>query len=358
MDILSNPISALNSRPALHAEHCLNRLQRRTLCTRCAAVCPHGVFPLKPGEPVDWARCTDCSLCVAACPTRALTASKPVRRIWAEAASEKEPLRISCQREDERGSLRVGCLASIPWELMAALALRRELRPYTRSCEGCPHPEQKALLDENLTALKAFLGEERFEKQIRLNNTSDTASAAQEPESEKSMTRRALFSGMRRGVGKQLFKEAEKRLPLLLGQQEDTLALRFALSEAVMADRAQNPDRRYGMQLPRYNLKCFGCGICETVCPHKALSLVAEAGGTRLVYIEPKKCTACGLCVSLCPHKGMDGLETVMVPHLEKLALVRVKSESCENCGAVLLPGTEPKLCRRCVRKMKTHQNK
>lgn len=358
MDILSNPIPALNSRPALNAEHCLNRLQRRIPCTRCADICPHNVFPLKAGEAVDWTRCTDCSLCVAACPTRALTASEPVRRTWEEAASEKGPLGITCRREEQRGNLRVGCLASIPWELLTALALRGELCLFTRACWDCPHAGQKALLDENLAALKAFLGEERFKKQIRLNDTADTASAVQEPEAEKPMTRRALFSGMRRGVEKQLFKEAEKHLPLLLGQQEDALALRFALSEAVKADRAQNPEQRYGVPLPRYNLNCFGCGICETVCPHKALSLVAEKGGTRLVYIEPKKCTACGLCVSLCPHKGMDGLETVTAPHLEKLALVRVKSESCESCGAVLLPGTEPKLCRRCIRKMKSSQNK
>ena len=358
MDIFSNPIPALSSRPALNAEHCLNRLQRRVPCTRCADICPHGVFPLKAGEAVNWAHCTDCSLCVAACPTRALTASEPVLRTWAEAASERGPLRLSCRRGDERGGLRVGCLASIPWELMAALALRGELCLYTRACEDCPHTRQKALLDENLAALKAFLGAERFEKQIRLNAAPEAAPGAQEPEAEKPMTRRALFSGMRRGMEKQLFKEAQKRLPLLLGEREDPLALRFALSEAVKADRVPNPEQRYGVQLPRYNLNCFGCGICETVCPHKALTIVPEEGGTRLVQIEPKKCTACGLCVSLCPHKGMDGLETVTVPHLEKLALVRVKSESCESCGAVLLPGTEPKLCRRCIRKMKSLQNK
>lgn len=351
MDILPGSIPSLHSHPSLHPEHCINRLQRRTTCTRCADICPHGVFPLKPGEAVDWARCTDCTLCVAACPTRALTASDPVRRVWEEAATEKGPLCLSCRREDERGNLRVGCLASIPWELTAALALHGELRLYTRTCEDCPHTAQKAQLDKNLASLKAFLGAERFAGRIRLNDEPAAAHAAPEADDNRPMTRRALFSGMKRGVEKQLFKEAEKRLPLLLGQHEEDLALRLALSDAVRADRTNNPERSYGLQLPRYNLNCFGCGICATVCPHQAISIVPEEGGTRLVYIEPKACTACGLCASLCPHKGMDGLETVMVPHLEKLPLVRVRSESCEVCGAVLLPGTEPRLCRRCIRK-------
>ena len=354
MNILSNPIPALNSCPSLRTELCLNRLQRRTPCTRCADICPHGVFPIKPGEAVDWSRCTDCSLCVAACPTRALTVSEPVRRIYTEAASEKGPLRVSCRREEEHGEMRVGCLASIPWELLAAFALRGQLCLYIRACDECPLPKQKALVNENLAALKAFLGAERFEKQVRLNDAAQAIRTVQGQESEKPMTRRALFSGMRRGVKQQLFKEAEKRLPLLSGQREDSLALRLTLAEAVKADRVQNPEMHYGVLLPRYNFNCFGCGICETVCPHMAISVMAEKGGTRLMYIEPKKCTACGLCASLCPHKGMDGLETVMVPHMEKLPLVRIKSDSCENCGAVLLPGTQPKLCRRCIQKTKS----
>ena len=53
---------------------------------------------------------------------------------------------------------------------MAALALRGELYLHTRACEDCPHVKQRALLDENLAALNAFLGAERFQKQIRLKS--------------------------------------------------------------------------------------------------------------------------------------------------------------------------------------------
>ena len=172
------------------------------------------------------------------------------------------------------------------------------------------------------------------------------------------VTRRELFGGIRRRAEKRLFREAEKRLPLLLGEQAEPLAARRLLAEAVRDERRENPGLHVVLPLPRFNLNCFGCGICAEVCPHQALSLVREEGGTRLVYIEPYKCTACSLCVGLCPHKGLDGLEALALPHLDKLPLVRVKSLSCESCGAVLLPGTEPKLCRRCIREMKNTQNK
>ena len=354
MDILSKNLPDLHSHPALAAHCCLNRLQRRTPCTRCAEICPHGVFPLRPGEAVNWKRCTDCALCLAACPTRALLPSEPVRRSLSELTSGRSPLRITCRQEEEAGDLRLGCLAAVPWELTAALALRGEVYFYTRACAACPHAKQKAQLAHQLAALRDFLGEERFVKQVRLIDSAEAAPAVpEEADENRVVTRRALFSGLKHRAERQLMKEAEKRLPLLLGEAEEPLAFRRLLSEAVKADRTRNPEARYEVKLPRYNLNCFGCGICVAVCPHKALSIVREEGGTRLVFIEPQKCTACGLCVGLCPHKGLDGLETVKVPHLEKLPLVRVKSESCESCGAVLLPGTEPKLCRRCAAEAK-----
>jgi 4Fe-4S ferredoxin len=73
--------------------------------------------------------------------------------------------------------------------------------------------------------------------------------------------------------------------------------------------------------------RCVGCGICEKVCPEKALSrptpptvkdgrLVRKIG----VDIDDNKCTFCGECVPLCPMNAIsieiDGQEKV--PVIEK----------------------------------------
>lgn len=46
---------------------------------------------------------------------------------------------------------------------------------------------------------------------------------------------------------------------------------------------------------------CVGCGVCEQVCPVRAISVaqVARVDGTR--------CTGCGRCVAECP-RGALGL--------------------------------------------------
>ncbi len=47
---------------------------------------------------------------------------------------------------------------------------------------------------------------------------------------------------------------------------------------------------------------CDFCGICEAVCPTKAIAL--SAGDGELV-IDPERCIGCGDCISSCPSAGM-----------------------------------------------------
>lgn len=73
--------------------------------------------------------------------------------------------------------------------------------------------------------------------------------------------------------------------------------------------------------------RCIGCGICEKICPEKALSrpIPPTVQGGRLIAkigvdIDDSKCTFCGECVPLCPMNAIsieiDGQEKV--PVIEK----------------------------------------
>ena len=253
----------------------------------------------------------------------------------------------------------MGCLSSVPWELLAVLALRGELILCLRGCEDCSRQEQRRLLGENLQSLRDFLGEEGFARQVRLIRSGEEIPQVQKaPPSEKAVTRRELFSGIRKTLTRQAAEKVSKRLPFLAEDASDGMWIRRLLAESVRTATATPSEgeqgvRPFALSLPRFNTSCFGCGICEKICPHKAISIRREERGTRLVYMEPWKCSACTLCVKLCPHGGLDALAPVALPHLGKLPLVRVKSLSCAECGTVLLPGTEPPLCRRCAAKRK-----
>ena len=50
------------------------------------------------------------------------------------------------------------------------------------------------------------------------------------------------------------------------------------------------------------NLLCSGCGTCNTICGHNAISM-KRTHTMKLLYadIDTTKCTDCGLCLKMCP---------------------------------------------------------
>jgi formate hydrogenlyase subunit 6/NADH:ubiquinone oxidoreductase subunit I len=178
------------------------------------------------------------------------------------------------------------------------------------------------------------------------------------------MSRRAIVSGLKKSLRKNVYRAAVSRIPQLEEADRDGLRYRRLLAQAVRAERDRLREAQqagggpetlptYPMSLPAYTTACFGCSICERICPQQALEIRVEEGGTRLICITPWKCTACGLCTEICPHGGLQGLEKIAVPFLEQLPLARVPTESCEQCGVAIRPGTAPALCPSCRAKKK-----
>nr|WP_196590105.1 4Fe-4S binding protein [Pectinatus frisingensis] len=52
------------------------------------------------------------------------------------------------------------------------------------------------------------------------------------------------------------------------------------------------------------NSECTFCGLCEAICPAKAI----KVGKTdKQLYFEPDKCIYCGKCVKICPTSAWSG---------------------------------------------------
>ena len=364
MSTTRNVLSAASEHPVYAPENCINRRQRRYACTVCSAVCPRGVFSLKAGESLKWDRCLDCGLCVAACPSRCFAPSPSARRRYTEDLDLNRPVSFACREEAEPGDRRVRCLAAVPWELLAMLAMHTELVLYTGACAACERENWAARVQEQLELLRDFLGEERWSRQVHVltEGRFEVPAPAGEPEEEeKLLSRREMFAGVKQRMAKGIVKAAAARLPLLGEEDPDGMQYRRALAEAALAEqkraleapepREKAPD--YGVRLPRFTVKCYGCGICEKLCPQKALEIGPEQDGKRLIYITPWKCTGCTLCIRTCPHGGIAEMHTARVPKLTKLALVRVPSASCERCGTPVPPGSDPPLCPSCAAKAK-----
>ncbi len=359
MGLTNSLLSAATEHPAFSAESCLNRRQRRFVCTLCHDVCPRGAFSLEAGKTIQWERCVDCELCTALCPSRCFLPAPGVRKSYAEDPDLSRPVSVGCREEESLPTLRVRCLAGAPWELLALIAMRTELVLCIRACRDCAHPDWAARTAEQLALLRGFLGEERWQSRVRLIERQDgeLPAAEESKEPEREMTRREIFGGLKKRAAKGLYKAAAQRLPILAGEEADGMQYRRMLARAAAEEQAQTAEGedapRYGVRLPRFNVSCYGCGICEKLCPRKAIEIGPEEDGKRLLFVTPWKCTACALCQKACPQGGITEMHTVQVPRLTKLALVRIQSGSCERCGMAIPAGSDPPLCPSCAAKAK-----
>ena len=347
--------------PSFSADKCLNKKQTRHPCTMCSERCTGCALPKNPvTEKIDWNKCVGCGICVSACPSRcfapnlkqlqSMSAPKTEERVSLACAHTKEPV----------GERRVECLSALPWEWLAALALRTKVQLYTGECERCQVASCREQLLENLMLLRTFLGAERFDAQVTLE---EDPAAMRRQERARQVDRRGLF-GM---LGKNMKTTAAASVGSLLPETKDDplqngFAFRMLLADMLRKDCTAIAKRSreegkpavypsYGVFLPEFTARCHGCGVCVRVCPHGALSIAKENDHSSIISVEPWKCTGCGLCQAVCVHRGISGMEENAVHHMNRQAHVRVWHNSCSVCGASISREIRDGMCVSCESK-------
>ncbi|HHU18284.1 MAG TPA: 4Fe-4S dicluster domain-containing protein [Clostridiales bacterium] len=79
---------------------------------------------------------------------------------------------------------------------------------------------------------------------------------------------------------------------------------------------------------------CCGCGACESICPTKCITMVADEEG----FLYPKKqddlCTDCGLCESVCPSIHKEKIDYKESGNLPKAFMAINKDEAIVHNSA------------------------
>lgn len=352
-------VRALEQDPPFFApERCLNRRQTRHPCTICHDHCTGGALPKNPvTEKADWSKCMGCGICVTSCPARCFAPDLKQQRTMT-APAKGEMVSFACAHTKEPvGERRVECLSGIPWEWLAALALRMQVQLYTGECGECSVEGCREQLLENLTLLSLFLGEERFRQQVVLQ---DDLSAMKSKEENNTMDRRSILGLFGRNVKTKAAASIGRMMPVPKDDPaRNGFAYRMLLAGILRDDCARqikksketNTEQKlaeYGVLLPEFGAKCHGCGVCVRVCPHKALSIEKENETSSIISIEPMKCTACGLCEKVCTYGGIAGFEENTVHHLQMQGHVRVYHESCSRCGDPIPRDSDDGMCIAC----------
>lgn len=330
-----------NEHPTVNLTSCINNKQKKIKCTNCKEVCKKNVYE-KSIKNANWDNCTNCNLCVSACPARSIGSSTsnleeflrvldlPDNNIW-----------INCKKSTLESSLQVECLAVLPWELIAYLVLSKNIFLDIEQCIDCKEEQCLQILQENLQRIVDMVGEKYFDEHVFLGKY-DGGPSTQEYSRREIMG--LLFKNSK--------KTALKLMPKFLEEEYSTgLLYRYILHkgmESIKEGKGDGDLTEFYWKVPAFTKKCWGCGICEKICPQDALKLVEADDGYTYIKIKPLKCNSCGLCDKLCYDDGIDGEQKIKVANLKNSTIASIKMNKCSECKRPIKNEIKNSICAGC----------
>ncbi len=314
--------------PTLHSENCLNSIQTKHHCSICQNLCPHQVFD---SEDPNWDLCDDCEICTTACPVRCIQPSSAYSsKLFEMCRQSKEITTISCNEQTDSADIKLSCLAALPWEFLAFLAIESDVHLHCHACEMC---EKKALLEQfndTLHKVSDFLGDVHCQKHIhKITSQKDITSV--------SYTRREAFT--------MLFSKSKVAIGNLLPDFEelppDTILWKKLLLHRI---KHTEPPIETTWKIPSFMEDCSACGLCVKTCPVQALHRLPDENNRNRWFMAliPWRCTGCNLCSQICPDKGISFSQNTPIKDAKKPILHSISMTACKRCGQPM-PQTKDK---------------
>lgn len=112
----------------------------------------------RPSLVKDWDACINCGLCVSACRSRCIAPSpEQVQADAGLADTDNDTIWIGCEKSTRQNTVTRACVAALPWEALAYLALNKKIVLDLTPCGECENDACAELLRKNLTRLVEFL---------------------------------------------------------------------------------------------------------------------------------------------------------------------------------------------------------
>lgn len=320
--------------PTINNNKCINRVQKKYRCELCKSLCKNGAISLEKEVSIDKEKCDNCNVCASVCPTGTLVPTLEVIEKQYNKLSKYEDISISCNEESMVSDWSVQCLAMIPWEFLAYICLENKLYIIGKNCSECKHKELAENLKGNLDRLRIFLGDKTYSKNvIFIKNDKDIPI--------KEFSRRELFK---------ILGEESKRLftdivPIKFEENTNARIYRSLLVNKVKEISKSGKNIKYGWHGLQITEECWGCGMCQRICPQSAISITFDNNGQRKFSHDYTRCTHCGLCKIVCRDDAIENVTTYR--NIYEKEEWNISSLTCIECNDPIR-ASDGELCVSC----------
>ncbi len=296
---------------ATDRSRCLRMRFNGNACSRCTARCPTGAITIAEDVLISGDVCSECMLCVAACPADCFTVPgedfySVIGRLQKIRSSGQTPV-LGCRaRGDAVGHAMTCCFGFLSEEHIIALAVFLEdtLQLDVTGCANCRNGFILEALKERIASAASKTSLEISNRVKLIHNEADLD--FREPPCDrrgffnvlKAMTLRqaaGLFDAEHGGMETPSY--SAKKVPFkreLLNR-----ALKY-LPEEPQRSLLENCYCRV-----QVDEDCDHCFSCVGMCPTGALK-IEEKEGQRGLFFSTALCNACGLCASFCRKRCMS----------------------------------------------------